>query len=307
MPGERVIKSLAKVMVAAAWADGAITLDEINSLKDLLFHLPGMTAGDWAEIEIYVDSPVDPAERQRLLSDLQADLRSSTDKTLALQALDQMAQAGGGLSAPDQAEVEQIKTAIQGAQLGASRLMNKFMRARVRERTESLQEAPNRELFVDDFVKNKIYYSVSRRLSLDHLHIDNPETDLRKLCLAGGLLARVAYVDRQVSPAEFRSIQQALETSWGLPSLQAALVAEVAVSEMGKGLDHYRLTRQFFESTTGDERVRFLDALFAVTASDGQAADAEMEEIRTIANGLLLTHQQFIAAKLKLPRSLRAN
>lgn len=307
MPGERMIKSLAKVMIAAAWADGAITHDEVNSLKDLLFHLPGMTARDWAEIEIYVDSPVEEAERQRLLADLQADLGSSSDKTLALQALDTMVQAGGGLSEADRAGVEQIKTSIHDAQLGPSRAWNKFMRGRVSDRLRSIQETPNRELFMDDFVRNKIYYSVSRRLSSDRVQTEISDADLRKLSLAGGLLARVAYVDRQVSEAEFQSIQQALETYWGIPASHAALVAEVAVSEIAKGLDHYRLTRQFFEITTETERVRFLDALFAVTASDGRAADVEMEEIRAISNGLLLTHKQFIDAKLKIPRELRAN
>jgi len=56
MANENVIKAIAKVMIAAAWVDGEITNDEINSLKDLLFRLPDMTASDWAELDIYRDS-----------------------------------------------------------------------------------------------------------------------------------------------------------------------------------------------------------------------------------------------------------
>jgi len=66
MSNTSVILSLAKVMIAAAWADGVISNEEINCLKDLLFHMKGMTAQDWAVIDIYVESPVEAAERQRL-------------------------------------------------------------------------------------------------------------------------------------------------------------------------------------------------------------------------------------------------
>jgi hypothetical protein len=67
MPRPEMIMTLSKVMIAAAWTDGSITNEEINSLKDLLFHLPGMTAHDWAELEIYLETPVGPEERARLV------------------------------------------------------------------------------------------------------------------------------------------------------------------------------------------------------------------------------------------------
>ena len=72
-------------------------------------------------------------------------------------------------------------------------------------------------------------------------------------------------------------------------------------------MDYYRLSRRFFESTTEDERVRFMDALFAVADADGRVSYEEIEEIRTIATVLKLTHKQFIDAKLKIPRERRAN
>ena len=120
-------------------------------------------------------------------------------------------------------------------------------------------------------------------------------------------MARVAFVDRQVTEAERDLILHALQENWGISSLEAQVVAEAALSEISKGMDYFRLTRQFFEVTTEEERLGFLDVLFAVTASDGGATFDEIEEIRSIANGLKLTHQQFIAAKLKVPRNLRAD
>ena len=154
MSNATVTKSLAKVLVAAAWADGVITNEEINSLKDLLFHLPGMTAQDWAEIDIYVESPVDAAERQRLVENLQAQLSSSADKAAAIQALDQMVQAGGDIGASEQAVVDEIKAAIQNGSHASTGRWSRFTKSSVQRQSQAVQNAPNRELYLDDFVKN---------------------------------------------------------------------------------------------------------------------------------------------------------
>ena len=307
MSNESVLLSLAKVMVAAAWADGEITNDEINCLKDMLFHLKGMTAQDWAEIDIYIESPVEEAERQRLVAELEARLASDADKTQALQALDQMVQVAGPADVAELAVIEEIKTSIQNAHIGGTGRWSLFTRGRVKSRAQAVQAAPNREQYLDDFVKNKIYYDVSRRLAQENIPAEISEDALRKLSLAGGLMARVAYADQQVSEAENQVIVQAVQKNWGISQVEAAVVVEMAASEVSKGMDYYRLTRQFFEVTSEDERLRFLDTLFAVAAGDGQASFEEIEEIRTISSGFLLSHQQFIAAKLKLPNSQRVD
>jgi len=148
---------------------------------------------------------------------------------------------------------------------------------------------------------------VRQRLNLGGVDLDIPEADLRKLSLAGGLMARVAHVDREVTEDEFDMMVNALQTGWDILREAAAFVAEIAVSKVGAELDYFRLTRQFSTSTTEDERVRFLDVLFAVADADGRVSHEEIEEIRRIARSLNLTHKQFIGAKLKIPRERRAS
>ena len=121
-----------------------------------------------------------------------------------------------------------------------------------------MHNAPNREINLDDFAKNKIFYQVSQRLPSTEAAGQIPDDDLRKFSLAGGLLARVAYVDRQVTDGEYQEIVRALQQTWGISLAAAGVVAQVAVSEIGKDLDYYRLTRQFFESTS---KLRFPDLL----------------------------------------------
>ena len=98
MAKPNLILTLAKVIIAAAWADGSVSHDEINCLKDLLFRIPDLNARDWATLEIYIDSPIEPEERERLLEDLQIALRSQSDKKLALSALDELISADGEIT-----------------------------------------------------------------------------------------------------------------------------------------------------------------------------------------------------------------
>lgn len=307
MARSKVIKALAKVLVAAAWADGKVSNEEINSLKDLLFQLPEMTASDWAELDIYIETQIGVSERTRLVMDLQNAMKSRADKTLALAALDSLASADGDLSTEEQAIIDSIKVAVREASTGLIGGLGNLLGSSLAKRSQVIANAPNRELFLDDYIKNKVYYLVSRRLELDRVNIDIPDKELRKLSLAGGLMARVAYVDREVFDSELEAMVKAIQESWSLSEVEAALVAEMAVSAISKGMDYYRLSRRFFESTSEEERVRFLDVLFAVADGDGFVSNMEIEEIRTIANGLKMTHKQFIDAKLKIPRARRAN
>jgi uncharacterized tellurite resistance protein B-like protein len=297
-----LIMSLAKVIVSAAWADGQISGDEINSLKDLTFHLPGMTASDWAQIDIYIDSPVSASERQRLVAELEANLKSQFDKDLAIQALESLLQTDGLTSAAEQEVINEIKNDIQNAHVGS---WNRLIHSRTMKRSQAVQQAPNRELRMEDFVNNKIYYDVSLELEAKNAPSQISEADLRKLSLAGGLLARIAFADQHISGDENQAIIAALQKHWCVSPTEAVIMAKAAEENIQANLDYYRLTRSFFEVTSEDERVRFLDVLFAVTTSDGRASYTEVEEIRQIARGLLLTHQQFINAKMKLSQELR--
>lgn len=305
MPDKDVIMTLAKVIIAAAWVDGKITIEEINSLKDLLFRLPHigsdwemqMTAHDWAELEIYIESPVEAAERARLVEDLRTALRAPEDRTLALSALEDLIKADGVVTAEEEAMAGEVRLALEGVDLGLVGRLGRLIKGPVQRRMEIVANAPNREAYLEAYIKNKIYYKARQRLNFDGDDWGIPDSDLRKLSLAGGLMARVAYVDQVVTEDEFDSMVKALQAGWQLSGQAAALVAEIAVSEVSNDLDYFRLTREFFSATSLEERVSFLDTLFTVAAADGEISARESVEIRRIARSLQLTQQQFVEAK----------
>jgi uncharacterized tellurite resistance protein B-like protein len=298
MSASNLIISLAKVLVAAAWADEEITHDEINALKDLLFHIPVLSARDWAELEIYIDSPIDPSERDRLLEDLRTAIRTRQDKTLASETLEQLIQADGTITPEERVIAEEIQSAIDSISTNIFSRMGKMMRTSAKKRSQIVAGTANREQFLEDFIRNRIYYKIKRQLDQSESEIQLSDGEFRKLCLASGLLSRVAFVDKDITTEEKSSIVEILRSGWNLTRETAMLVAETALDAFVKGLDYYRLSREFFIATNEKERIDFLRELFHVAASDGNLSHAETEEIRSIAQVLKVTHKQFIDAKL---------
>ena len=301
MNNSDTIVSLAKVIIAAAWADGAISEDEELCLKDLLWRLPEVHARQWDELAIYLDAPVEAAERERLIAELRARTRSADQRELALSKLEEMVNADGVVAEREQAVVAEVRAALEAADGG---LWGSLSRLLIGRRAEATAGAPNREVYLNDFVRNRVYYRLRQRLAAEGVVWDVGDAELRRLGLAGGLLALVAGVVDGVADEERAAMVATLRDAWSLPEASAALVVEVALSG-GEQLDFYRLVREFAEVTTAEERLRFLDALFGVAAADGAATFEEIEQIRLVAMGLKLSHSEFIEAKMRLPRERR--
>lgn len=302
MSNEQLIITLAKVLIAAAWADGELTLEETNSMKDLLFRLPQLSARQWASLQMYIESPVGEAERTRLVEDLRAAIASPADRDLALNSLQEMMEADGQISANEEVVMAEIVTAIESVDVG---MLGRLFKGMTGRHARSVANAPNREDYFEDFLNNKVYYGVRRRLDLGEAELKVSEDTLRTLSLAGGVMAQVARINPQVTDAEVDTMVEALQTHWHLQPDEAAFVAGVAVSETASLLDPSRLVREFADECGPKERAEFLDVLFAVAAADGEATYDEIEDLRTIARWLKLSHEQFIEAKLKIPRDRR--
>lgn len=294
--------ALAKVVIAAAWADGHLAAEEVNSLKHMLAEL-GQTTGsgeialtmqDWAELDIYLYSPVDAAERRRLVEELAATLRGPRDRALAVEALNRLMHADRVASDEERRVSDEIRAALERADAGPLAALGQILRRSFGVKAEG----PNREQFLEEFLTNRVYYAVRVRLGkAPEEDLGIPEAEARKLALAGGILATLARVDANVADVERERIVAALEQGWGISHERAVLVAEAAIEESARNLDSYTLTYAFAQSATVEERVRFLDALFAVARSDHGISSEESAEISRIASAIRLEQRHFVEAK----------
>lgn len=308
MANRNLIKKLARVLIAVAWSDGEVSNEEINSMKDLLYRLPAaglddgvqLSGREWARLEMYMEEPVGPEERARLVVELQNAIRSSADKRLVMDALRSLVEADGAVSTAEEETLAEIERALADVQTGILGGLERLLGGSMQQRREAVAGAPNRELFFDDFLKNKVYYSLARHLHREDLQLSLSEEEQRTLALIGGLMAKVAHSDREVSDAEFEKMAAIIGWYCDLNEEESAFVAEVAVESVHVTYDTLRMMRQLFDRTSEAERRQILTALFAVAAADGDIAHDEHEEIRMMARGLKLTHKDFIDAKLRV-------
>ncbi|MFQ5931737.1 MAG: TerB family tellurite resistance protein [Nitrospiraceae bacterium] len=306
MPGKSFIMNLAKLLIAAAWADGELSNDEVNALKDLLFLVPDMTGEDWLELELYMVSPVNPQERDRLLRTVLDEVRSARDKKLVIRTVKKLMEADGSVSEEEAAVLQQVQQDVERSPTGLLSHLATAMRGAVGKRSRHSGAGATREDRLDDFIKNRIYYRLVSEREQTGVRLNLPDAQIRKLCLAAGMMARVAWVDANVSESEKTVMSRALVEGWGLSHDEAGLVTEISLSSAVKGLDGVRLTRNFFERTTHKERKAFLRCLFTVANAAHKTTFEEIHTIQTLAKGLKLTHKEFIEAKLTIPREDRA-
>jgi uncharacterized tellurite resistance protein B-like protein len=327
---KHLIETLGKVIIAAAWADKKMAPEEINSLKDLLFQfqhtltLPEISFGNqvWAlmngvsigsnhnagigiparimaKFEMYTESPVGAAEREWLIYQLRDAIWTDEDKTLVISAIKDMVEADGSMTEEEQAVLKEIKARIEDVDTGIFNYVGRLIQNALRRRSQIMSAAPNREKHFEEFLKNKVYYEMRRRLDLDEPKLEIPDEYLRKLGTVGGMMARVAQVDNVILEKEMDKMTSIVETGWGVMSIlqtgwglsreAAIFVIDVAMSEVSRNFDYLRMSREFFDIATPSERANLLELLFAVANADGRISNDEFREIRMIADYLLLS------------------
>jgi len=301
MPDRKFIMDLAKLLIAAAWADGRLQNEEINALKDLLFNLKDVTGDEWSHLEIYMDSPVGPQEREKLLVTVLEQIESEEDKELVVATLENLFQADGIVTGEEITFLDEVKKGVLDVDTGVLARLSKMITTAISGRGRTYSSAAQRESQIDDYIENNVYYHLKSESEKKGIKFDLPARQVKKLCLAAGLLARISAVDSNISEDEKRTINYVLSKQWHLSQQQAQIVTEISCDRALQGLDYFRLTRGFFDCTTLDERRSFIKCLFRIANASEKTSHDETEEIRRIANSLKLTHKDFIEAKLTIP------
>ena len=299
------VMDLARLVISAAWADGELSNDEVNALKDLLFTIEDVSARDWKVLEMYMDSPVTEAETQELLERVVGGIQSHDDRVLVLETLQRLFSVDGTVTPEERDLFQEIEAAVSAAGTEILSKFSKALRSAMRQRATRTKASCLRETNLEDYVKNTIYYQLREMQSETGVQMDLPEAELRKLCFATGLLAHIANVDSDMSNEEREAMRKIIARDWNLSAQQADLFVCISCDRTTRGLDYFRLSHGFFDCTTFDERRDFLKTLFKIANASDKTSNDEIEEIRRVAKSLKLSHQDFIDAKLTIPRKDR--
>ena len=284
---------LAKLLIAAAWADGDIHTDEINVLKDLIFNLHGITGEDWQLLELYMDSPVSDEETQQLMADVMEMVTHSSDKLLISNTLKELIEADGKPSAEEQEFIQKVEQALAGKRTNPVSFIGGLLKKSISFKSK---DVPKREKHFEEYVRNTVYYQLHHDDKHSKFTIDDEY--LRKLCLKAGLLARVCFQDGEPDEDEIKTVQNVLKKLGNISDEEASLLVEAGFNRAARGLDYGHICRSYFEITDYDERCDFMKTLFKAAAASNGSCHDEIESIRDISIHLKIPHSKFVEAKL---------
>lgn len=292
MSSETKKLALLKALAAIAWADGELSNEELNYLKHLALKF-NLSDEVWTKLEPYLDDPVSLEEGEGLIKDFLSLINTPQDKKECLSALEEMVNADDRVTPEEQEFLDKFSKVINDTSTFSiirGKLKGLFGKT-------IFKSTSTRDDELSDYIHNKLLYKIRQRLTQQGIQL--PVEQLNYFSLYGGLLGRVANADGSISSAETEYLKSRLGELTGFKSAELELIAAVIEDQTLNGLDNFRLTSEFFKVSDRAQRLQLLDCLFALAAVDQQLLHREVEEIRSIAYALGLSHKDFIAAKLK--------
>lgn len=124
---------------------------------------------------------------------------------------------------------------------------------------------------------------------------DADESSVRVVTAVAGLLAAVAYADREISADEAVHLRSELERMHGFPNEHVEAVARV-LSEQALRLSTSfvpRFTRVLRDELPEESRWEVLDALLGMAAADGVMTHVEVASLRNMSTALGLSQEHY--------------
>ena len=129
----------------------------------------------------------------------------------------------------------------------------------------------------------------------------NTAHDIRVATCA--LFVEIARIDEKFTEAEMNTILSILKERYGLsPEHADALIAE-AERELEKSVDLWQFARLINENYSNEEKIEIIETLWRIVYVDGKMDQHEHYLMNKLQNLLRLSHDQLIAAKLKVLHS----
>ncbi|MEO0796042.1 MAG: TerB family tellurite resistance protein [Verrucomicrobiota bacterium] len=282
---------LGKTLFAAAWADGKIQPQEIDCLKDIIFHLPGIDEDAWSELETYMESQITREERRAVLTELQDLINSDADRDFITQATNRVFMADGVITTEEQEAIREVAYLLRKEADKSLDGLSEAIRGSLKRRDSALRQTlrPDEVIDLGQGDRLQLLMVLENRFAEQDLNLDITQQEKQRLILFGCLLARVANSDDEVAQSEVTVIEKAVGERWNLSDKEAEFLTQVVFSEEAQGVDLLRLAREFYDVTTRKDRMDALGALIDVSRADEVIRHIESVTIHEIAEQLKLT------------------
>ena len=141
------------------------------------------------------------------------------------------------------------------------------------------------------------------KIAADNSKEANQPTEHDVRVAACALFLEMARIDEKFTAAEMETILAIVKEKYGLSQEHAdALVAE-ADRELSESVDLWQFARLINENYSVDEKIEIIEILWRMVFVDGKMDRYEHYLMNKLKNLLRLSHDQLIAAKLKVLNS----
>ncbi|MBN4054298.1 TerB family tellurite resistance protein [Nitrospira defluvii] len=165
--------SLIRLLIALAWADGEVSNEETNFLKDFFYKFD-LSGEDWAKIELYLEDPIPPEEAEVLIEDFIQRLGGSKEREEVIRLLEGLMSADGVARSEEKTFLKKCTTLIRDG--GPASALVGRIKGLFRETVLKPAEGSKRKEELDDFLNNRILFKVRRVLERERLEIEaNPK------------------------------------------------------------------------------------------------------------------------------------
>jgi uncharacterized tellurite resistance protein B-like protein len=114
------------------------------------------------------------------------------------------------------------------------------------------------------------------------------------------LLLEMAKIDETFSDEEMDLIMSILKEKYGLSDEHATELLAAAEAELKESVDYWQFTRRINENYTIEEKIDIVENLWRIVFVDGKMNRYEHHLMHKLSKLLRLSHDQLIAAKLKV-------
>ena len=288
-----------KVLTTVAWADGEVSQSELNILKSF-YRKFDLSKHELDELKPYLYAPILKKEKDLLYQQMIAELSTPAEKKEIVEALENMVQVHKRMKKDEQILVDQFSEWLKRSSFtkrSFGRIRNLFQKTIFEHARD-----PNPDM--KKYFKRRVLKKIELKSSHSGVASKLTEDKLYFICLVGTLMASIAHVDNRLDPEEKKALKTCLATQFELKGKELILLFEVVEEQGRKDFDFHEVLAEINRLTSYNDRLQFMECLFAVATADGDLAYEEIEEIRRITKAMRIPHNTFIQAKVRARKIL---
>ncbi|MBD3160671.1 MAG: hypothetical protein GF346_00885 [Candidatus Eisenbacteria bacterium] len=270
---------LLKILIAAAWADGELSAEEQETIRKIERDLD-LPESEQVALDRLFEEPLGLEEAEEMARDLIPSL-SAEERDDWMRRIDRVVRSDAEVDPRERRLLEGLEEAIREADAGPSLL------ARIRGLFRSDRAAkPER-------TESGVVRKILQRMPAEAKSRERGGDRFEYATLFGALLYRVAFADGAFTDDEAARLRTLLTGTFAFDEDESQRIVDVIESKAAEDLDRQRLCATFNRVTDMEGRMRLLGCLFIVSEADGEISDAELREMRLIANYLWIGAREF--------------